>query len=227
MRQTLIGSFFVLSSCAANGAQWMTVSPGEPLPDTQIDIGRFVIQLPPGSWHVLAKSSNRVSGFPGTAPVLLSVALAQVENGKLVGTLAITTPASSYARVIWTARPCQEDTTLWASKDGATFQYPECLHIGKATPRTTWTALDPTAYLARAAKALEAMTVPLPDRAFEVSYAKMYRGDSLRITTMIPGNPDGPLPPAFETWGRAVRATVRIAVMGDSTAVSIPPLPRP
>lgn len=227
MRQVLLSAFFVLSPCMGNAMDWKSASPGSRLEDAQVEVGRFTVKLPPGAWHVIAKGTDRLSGFSGAAPLMLSIALAQIDAGKLVGVLSIVTPANSYARVIWGDTPCKDDTTLVSSKEGGDFRHPECLHIWKATPKATWEALDPEVYFARVAKQLTALQTSVPERAFGVYYSKAYRGDSLRILSMLPGNTDEPLPPAVEAWGQAMRITIRTAVMGDGSVVTVPPLPRP
>lgn len=227
MRQILLSALFALSPCVAGAIDWQSATPGHRITDGQLEVGRFVFILPSGEWHVTAKGTDRLSGFTGAAPPMLSIALGNIEDGKLLGTLSITTPANSFGSVNWGDAPCSGEKTVMAFNEGTSFRYPECLQIMKATPLATWSALDPRTYYARAVKKLELLNVPIPERAFEVFYLKTYRGDSLRMSVMIEGNPEAPLPSTLDAWGRALREASRSVVMNGGGAVVIPALPKP
>lgn len=221
---THVTLLFWVAVSNASATDWKTAAPGQPITDGKIEIGQFTIRLPAGEWFVIAKGQDRSTGaWTGAAPTFLSIAFAQLENGKLLGAFSITTPASSIS-ANWSDSLCNVPAPLLVDTAGSNFRHPECLTFTKIDPQI-WQG-DANSYYGRAAGVLRTLNVQPPDQAFHIMYLKGYRQDNIRLHALIPGDPAAGIPSAVEAWGRDMRIALRASITGDTKEAVLPPLPQ-
>jgi hypothetical protein len=209
----------------ARSVSWDAAKPGETVPDNHVQIGRFKVKLPSGDWFIAAKGSDRLSGWSGSAPVMLSLAVAQVDAGRVRGVLSIYTPAYSLS-ANWSDGACQVEQPLFIDKSRLTRVHPECVHILKGSPKGWWAA-DPKSYWGRVARQIQTYPAEIDDEGLYVTAFRSYRQDSLRLNVMVPGNFSAPISPSISDWALQVQEGVRRAVAGDSDVLELPPIPSP
>lgn len=209
----------------AIAANWDAAKPGDSVADNLVQVGRFKLKLPNGNWFIVGKGSDRLSGWSGAAPLMLSLAVAQVDAGRVLGVLSIYTPTNSFPAQ-WSDGICRVEQPLFIDMSHSTRVHPECVHVLKGSPKGWW-AMNAKSYWGRVARQIQMYPAEISDEGFYVTAFRSYRQDSLRLNIMIPGTPEAPVPASVSDWALQVQEQLRRTVAGDTDVLELPPLPRP
>ena len=184
MQKVLAGVFLLAAYCAAV-AQTSVVAI-LPMVENQIRVGKMNVNLPPGSWRVLASDDFRTSGGDSQGRVERKYLVKVNEKNQLEAAVGINASASSSVVTSWNDAVCDRKDTLWIQELDGNFKYPACLLINHITP--FWTSVPTNSFDRQIFDWYRANKVELPKTALFSTYRKYFSGDFIYASYWI--NPE-------------------------------------